>query len=250
MPNLHATQYADAEASSAPAFKVGLIRVITLDDRNDVELHGRLIESLYPGIEIESRCIPDQPEGIHSPALEKLAEPKIVETARSFADKDMILVSCADDPALPLVRAALPGMPVTGAGECACALAMRFGRTIGVIGITDTPPKAYGRMLTPVYDPHAAMAPGILLGNFRPDGVHGTLDLQTPEGRDSVIRTAMRIKELGADVIALGCTGLATIGIADELAEATGLPIIDPVLAMGAFASFEAAAKRRRAAKN
>ena len=35
------------------------------------------------------------------------------------------------------------------------------------------------------------------------------------------------------------CTGLATIGIARELEEATGLPVIDPVLAEGLFAYFE-----------
>ena len=49
----------------------------------------------------------------------------------------------------------------------------------------------------------------------------------------------VNLKEKGAEVIALACTGLATIGIARELEEATGLPVIDPVLAEGRFAYFE-----------
>ena len=33
---------------------------------------------------------------------------------------------------------------------------------------------------------------------------------------------------MGADVIALGCTGLTTIGIAKLLEQEVGLPVIDP----------------------
>ena len=49
----------------------------------------------------------------------------------------------------------------------------------------------------------------------------------------------MKLKEQGAEVIALACTGLATIGIAKDLENETGLPVIDPVMAEGLFAYFE-----------
>ena len=48
-----------------------------------------------------------------------------------------------------------------------------------------------------------------------------------------------QLKEQGAEVIALACTGLATIGIAKDLEKETGLPVIDPVMAEGMFAYFE-----------
>lgn len=48
-----------------------------------------------------------------------------------------------------------------------------------------------------------------------------------------------RLRDVGAQVIALACTGLATIGIAKELQESVGIPVIDPVLAEGLFAYFE-----------
>lgn len=225
-------------------FSIGLIRVITLDDPFDIDAHGRIIEAGFAGLQVESRCIPSQPEGVHSPALEALAAPKVAEVARTFADKDMILVSCVDDPGLELARAATPGVPVAGAGQCTVAAALRYGRRIAVLGITDQAPKAFRRMLACAESPAAADAPAVLVGNFRPHGVHSTLDLRTPEGRASCLETARRVREIGADVIALGCTGMATMGIAAQIERETGLPVVDPVLAMGAFASLEAARRR------
>lgn len=216
-------------------FNVGLIRVITLDEAQGLNTHGQLIESLYPDIAVESACIPNQPEGIHSPEQTDEAIPKIVQVAREcFANKDMILVSCAEDPGVEEIRAAMPGMPVTGGGECAVAAALRYGERVGVLGILDYAPKAYRRLLG-----------DRLVGNFRPEGVNCTLDLQTPEGHDSCVRTARAMAEAGCEVIALGCTGLGTIGIAAELERVTGLPVIDPVVAMGAFVTLEAARKQR-----
>ncbi len=256
------------------AFEVGLIRVITCD-KPALGTHGRLVEHAYPGLHVESLCIPDQPEGIHSDELEAIAVPKVVALACSaFSEKGAVLVSCAEDPGVPEIRAALPHTPVIGAGEAACAMALRYGTRVGVLGITDKAPKAYVRMLgNPLFDgkgnplPHKsapeaeerrrtddarlesegrecarqARMTGCLIANVRPCGVHTTLDPQTPKGRAACVESAHLLKRLGAEVIALGCTGMATIGIAGELENATGLPVVDPVLAMGAFAAFEAA---------
>lgn len=215
-------------------FTVGVIRVLTSDDPEFVGMHGRIIEEHYPGIRCISKCIPDQPEGIHSHELEQIAVPKIVETAKSFEDVDMIIVSCADDPGVPEVRKALPGMPVTGGGETTAALSLRYGEKVAVLGIVDYAPKAYLRMI----------APDKLVAVGRPEGVNSTLDLMTPEGRESCFRKGRELKEMGAEVIALGCTGLTTIGIAQDLEKELGIPVIDPVLAEGLFAYFEAVRKQ------
>ncbi|MBR3367730.1 MAG: hydantoin racemase [Lachnospiraceae bacterium] len=209
-------------------FQVGLIRVLTSEDQDFVNMHGRQIMDAYPGIEVESRCIPDQYEGIHSQELCEIAVPKITALAQqAFADKDMIIVSCADDPGVEEIRRALPGMRVTGGGETTVGIALGYSDRVGVLGITDYAPSAYVRILG-----------DRLVANVRPEGVQSTLDLMTPEGREACIRAGMRLKEMGAGVIALGCTGLATIGIARELEKTVGLPVIDPVLAEGLFAYF------------
>lgn len=209
-------------------FRVGVIRVLTSDDQDFVDMHGRIIEEHIPGIECISKCIPDQPEGIHSHELEQIAVPKIVETAKSFENVDMIIVSCADDPGVAEIREAIPGIPVTGGGETTVALAMKYGQKIAILGIVDYAPKAYLRMI-----------PDKLIAVGKPDGVESTLDLMTPEGRASCLKKARELKEMGAEVIALGCTGLTTIGIAKEIEEEVHIPVIDPVLAEGVFAYFE-----------
>ena len=208
-------------------FKVGLIRVLTTEDQGVLQAHGKVIMENFPGIEVETKCIPDQYEGIHSDELCELAIPKIVETAKTFTDVDMFIVSCADDPGVEEIREALPGIPVTGGGETTVALALKYGDKVGVLGITDYAPQAYERML----------AGKMILG--KPDGVDSTLDLMTPQGRENTIKKGIELKEQGAQVIALACTGLGTIGVAKELEEATGLPVIDPVIAEGMFACFE-----------
>ncbi len=215
-------------------FRIGLIRVLTTEDEELLNQHGKILMEKFPMLEVESRCIPDQYEGIHSHELEVLAVPKIVELAKSFRDKDMILVSCADDPGVKEIREALPGMPVTGGGETTAALATKYGEKIAVLGIVDYAPKAYLRMI-----------PDKLVAVGRPEGINSTLDLMTSEGKASCIRKAQELKELGAEVIALGCTGLTTIGIAKEIEEATGLTVIDQVLAQGVFAVFEEVKRQR-----
>lgn len=237
----------------AAMFDIGLIRVLTSSDETLLNAHGALLEKAYPGLRVESRCIPDQPEGIHSPAMEAHAVPKIVELARTaFAHKDMIMVSCAEDPGVPQVRAALPGVPVIGAGEAAAALALKHSERIGIVGITDEAPKAYIRMFgAPLYDAQGERnadasdaGPCTLVANLRPHGVHSTLDLMDDEGRAACLASARALRDKGAGVIALGCTGMATIGIASAMEQASGLPVVDPVLAMGAFACFETAKRR------
>ena len=214
-------------------FEIGLIRVLTSDDQHFVDTHGRQIMENFPGLNVESRCIPDQWEGIHSPETLAIAKPKIVALAKEFADKDMILVSCADDPAVEEIKAELPGMPVTGGGETTLALAGFYSDKIAILGITDYPPKAY-----------LEMAGERLIAVGKPVGVDSTLDLLKEEGKKNIIACAKELKEKGAGVIALACTGLSTIGIAKLLEKEVGIPVIDPVMAEGTFAYFEAIRKK------
>ena len=193
-------------------FQVGLIRVLTSDDQHFVDMHGQIIMDHFPGIQVESRCIPDQWEGIHSHELELIAVPKIVELAKTFQ--------------------ALPHMSVTGGGETTVALAGKYGDKIGLLGITDYAPRAYRKL-----------PKDRLVAVEKPEGVNSTLDLMTDEGRKNCVACARKIKDMGADVIALGCTGLTTIGIAKLLEQEVGLPVIDPVLAEGLFAFFESIRK-------
>lgn len=198
---------------------VGVIRVIT-QEQEQVEAHGRLIERLFPQVRTVSRCIPDQPEGVHDAATKRAAVPKVVALARELAAEgvDGIIVSCADDPGVAEARAVVR-VPVVGAGESmATAAAARADGPVGVIGITPDAPPAFARILGER-----------LLANRVPEGVRDTSDLLTAEGQAAALATARRLRDEGASVIALACTGFSTVGLAPALEQAAGIPVLDPV---------------------
>lgn len=116
-------------------YKAGLIRVITLPDAEAAGIHGRLIMEMFPNMTVETKCIPDQPDGLHSVESKNVAIPKIIEVAQSFKDIDLLIVSCADDPAVPELKN-IVNVPVIGAGSSVAAIARRFGTKVGILGIT------------------------------------------------------------------------------------------------------------------
>ncbi|HII61896.1 aspartate/glutamate racemase family protein [Pyrococcus horikoshii] len=207
-------------------YTIGLIRVITLEDKEILNLHGRIIESAFPELKVVSRCIEDQPKGIYNEETEREAEPKIIRLAKEFEREgvDAIIISCAADPAVEKVRKLL-SIPVIGAGSSVSALALAYGRRVGVLNLTEETPKVIRSILG-----------NNLIAEDHPSGVSNTLDLLTDWGRREVINAAKRLKEKGVEVIALGCTGMSTIGIAPVLEEEVGIPVIDPVIASGAVA--------------
>ncbi len=210
------------------SFEIGLIRVVTLEDNQLLNLHGKIIEDNFPGLKVESKCLPDQITGIHSPETKEIAIPKILKLTQEFKNKDMIIVSCADDPGVELIRKEFPNIPVVGAGESTAALAQKYGTKIALLGITDYAP-----------DPYIEVMQDKIIDIGKPEGINCTLDLMTEEGRKSVIKKAKEQKAMGAQVIALACTGMSTIEIAKVLEEEVQLPVIDPVLSEGLFAYFE-----------
>jgi len=208
-------------------FKIGVIRVLTTEDSKVLESHGRLLEKYFPMFETVSRCIPDQYSGVHNDETEAIAIPKVIELGVSMAaDVDAIIISCAGDPGLEGLRQAV-SVPVIGAGEATAVLATTYGDVFGVLGITDQPPPAYKKYFKKI------------VGVHRPESVHTTLDLVKERGRKAVFETAVSIKEAGAKVIAISCTGIGPLEICGEIEAHCGVPVIDPIKAEGLMAYFE-----------
>lgn len=203
--------------------KVGLIRVITTQDDEVLNSHKRLLESRFPDISVETRCIEDQPQGIHNQETCAIAVPKILKLGQAMEQEGVsaILVSCADDPGVKELRKCL-NIPVIGAGSACACLALSFGTKVAAFGIAEHAPHTMKTIL----GEH-------LCAEIQPEGVHTTLDLMTAEGKRSALETAVSLGKRGVDVIALACTGYSTIGIAPELEQAAGIPVIDAVEATG-----------------
>lgn len=204
---------------------LGIIRVLTHDDRHFVEEHGRLIATEY-GIASLSRCIADQRSGIFDAASEALAVPKIVALGQTLAAEgcSALFLSCAADPGLAQLRAAV-SVPVISAGSASASVAAMLKRPVAVMGIGAQPPAPFRALL------------GEDVRYARPEGVFNTTDLLTPEGRAQALACADQLYQQGAEVIAFSCTGFSTIALADAIRSQLGKIAVDAVSAAGLFIS-------------
>lgn len=203
--------------------KVGLIRVRSIDDETFLNAHGKIIERVFPTLNVVSRCIENQLKGIYDDLSERIALPKIVELGKAFLKEEVkaIIVDCASDPGVKKLRE-LTSIPVIGAGSATASLALSLGYRVGVLGITEKAPLIMRQILGDQ-----------LVSYIRPVNVQNTLDLLKDEGKRATLEAAKALKKKGADVIAPACTGYSTIGIASEFEQLLGLPIIDPIIASG-----------------
>jgi Asp/Glu/hydantoin racemase len=208
--------------------KVGLIRVITIQETGALQAHARILQENFPQLIIDSRCIENQPEGIFDSRTEEMAVPKIIKIAEAFRAEhaDVIFISCAADPAMEECRKRLD-IPVIGAGFACASIAYNIGRRIGVLGITETIPENMSKILNQK-----------LVCYSKPEGIGKTTDLSQEESRTSIFGTADFLKKKGCDTIALACTGMATIGIYKEIRDKLGVQVVDPVIASGIVISY------------
>lgn len=204
--------------------RVGLIRVLSTTDMKLLGLHGEIIMERFPGLDVCSVCIPDQPEGVYDEETEMLAVPKVVLLAQAMEldGMDAVIVSCFGDPGVTQA-AALLNIPVIGAGRASASIARSLDVPTGVLGLIPEIPEGAKIVLGER-----------LLSNIVPEGVVSTLDLMTPKGKSSVLEAGTKLKKAGAKALLLGCTGMSTIGAAQLLRETLKMPVVDPVRSAGA----------------
>lgn len=205
---------------------IGLIRVFTATNEEIVQQHGKIIQEQF-GVPVLSRTIPDQPLGIYDEASELAAVPKIVALGVQMEQEGCraLIVSCAADPAVQELRAAVP-VPVFGAGSSAALVALSMGLPVGVMGITEGIPPVVSGLLG-----------DLSVGYCRPEGVTNTTDLLTEAGREKALEAARSLIGMGAKAILFVCTGFSTIGFADTLRKELRIPVIDGVESEGLMAA-------------
>jgi len=204
--------------------EMGVLRVLTQEDPEDVSLHGRIIERHFPQISTRSRCILEHPDGIPTVEAEAEALPYVERLGRQLAaDVDVLAVSCALDPAVSSLDDELD-VPVVGAGASVAAAALARGENVGTLGLeSGTPPNV-----------EALLGDRLRAGEVVA-GADTTNFLTTPDGRDEIRAAVDRLADAGCDVVAPSCTGLTTSGVLADLRESLAVPLIDPVLAMAAM---------------
>jgi Asp/Glu/hydantoin racemase len=209
-----------------------LIQVINPNSTQDVTDNiDRSLQSFrfQDGPEIVCDTLRSGPPGIESQAHVDGSSEKLVEyfTARQAPQPDAVVLACFSDPGVFALREVLP-CPVLGSAECAYLTASARGEYFGVISILARVVARHRRQI-------------------RLLGLEHKLAADLPIERSVVAlsddsATFSRMLEVGrslidvhgADVIIMGCAGMARYR--DRLEDSLRVPVIDPTQAAVAMA--------------
>ena len=174
------------------------------------------------GPAIECVTLAEGPPGIETQAhVEQVVRP-ICRLIRTREDAAAFVIACFSDPGLHAAREATT-RPVFGIAECGLLTALTRGERFGIVAILETSLPRHLRYVRQLG--LAARFAGDL-----PLGL-GVVEL-ADEARtfERMVEVGSRLKnDHGADVLVLGCAGMAQYRAA--LAAALGLPVVDPTQA-------------------
>jgi len=160
------------------------------------------------------------PKSVESYRSKALVCPEILKLANKNANKyDAMFVNCFGDPCVEALRESFE-IPVVGAGETSMMMAGLLGDKFAVI----SPTTSTARQVE-----SNARRMGLEAGTFSVVALEIPV-LQLERNRGRTIRETTKAAEKclrnGADVVVLGCTGMAHM--ADEIKKRIPAPLIEP----------------------
>lgn len=167
------------------------------------------------------RCVTLEagPPGIVSQRDADRAAPLVADFVAAQGDAAGFVIACYSDPGLHAAREA-SRLPVLGIGQAALATAVALGERVGVIAVSSAGIARHWRAYRA-----QGLAPRI--------AGERAIDLSVAESGDRavalrrLIETGRALRDQdGADVIVLGCAGMASL--VDEVQAALGVPVIEP----------------------
>jgi allantoin racemase len=174
------------------------------------------------GPAIECVTLAEGPPGIETQAhVEQVVAP-ICRLVRARDDAAAFVIACFSDPGLHAAREATT-RPVFGIAECGLLTALTRGERFGIVAILATSLARHLRYVRQL-GLHARFAGDLPLGL-------GVVEL-ADEARtfERMVEVGGRLRDRhGADVLVLGCAGMARYRAA--LAAALRLPVVDPTQA-------------------
>jgi Asp/Glu/hydantoin racemase len=199
-------------------------RIVVINPNSSETVTQAIHQTLAPlrfgdGPEIDCLTLVEGPPGIETQDhIDAVVDPLCQLIRREDAAADAFVVACFGDPGLRLARK-VTKKPVFGIGESAYLFSLTLGARFGVIAILPASverQKRYVRQLG-LQERYAASLPlGIGVTALEGDGV--------PERICAVGQEL--IEQHGAEVLILGCAGMATHR---EALEATlGVPVVEP----------------------
>ena len=181
---------------------------------------------------IECVTLKEGPFGIESQLDSDSVIIPLVNLVQSRADAGAFVIACYSDPGLHACRS-ITQKPVFGIQESGVLSALARADRFGVIAISDASIQRHWRVMArmQVLDRLAGELP---LNMSVDESARGTKTLE------KLVNVGGLLKKQGAEVLVLGCAGMATHR--KKLEEALRIPVIDPTqaavtLAMGVLLS-------------
>jgi allantoin racemase len=202
-------------------------RIIVVNANSTAAVTSAIERALAPlclagGPEIECVTLAEGPPGIETQEqVEQVVQP-LCRLVRAREDAGAFVIACFSDPGLYACREA-SARPVLGIAECGLLTALTRGERFGIIAIL---PRSLPRHLR--YVRQLGLAPRFAGELPLGLGVVELADAEHTYERMRAVGTRLRDQH-GADVLVLGCAGMAEYRA--ELEVALGLPVIDPTQA-------------------
>ena len=202
--------------------------VVVINPNSTVAVTAAMDEGLAPlrmpgGPAIECVTLAEGPPGIESQSDADSVIAPLCRTIRARDDEaSAFVVACFSDPGLHSARDAT-SKPVLGIAECGILAALTLGQRFGVLAILA---KSVPRHLRYI---GAMGLTGRLAGDL-PIGLGVTELAQEGVTLKRLIETGARLRDdKGADVLVLGCAGMARYR--GRLQSALGIPVVEPTQA-------------------
>ena len=219
-----------------------MARILVINPNSSESVTTALDRALEPlrrtgGPRVDCLTLSEGPAGIETQAQVDAASGHVTAAiAREAANA--YVIACFSDPGLHAAREATLA-PVFGIAESALATAVILGTRVGIVAIRSASIPRHLRMID------ALGLRSRLAGDRALEiGVTGLADETTTEARLLEVGRALITRD-GADVLILGCAGMARYR--ERVERALGVPVIDPTQAAVAQAQAALALGWRRA---
>ncbi|WP_249977832.1 aspartate/glutamate racemase family protein [Vreelandella olivaria] len=207
--------------------------IVVINPNSSTSVTASIDAALAPlrltnGLNIECHTLTDAPSGIQSEADIMQVMPLLSAFINAHKEQTAgFVIACFSDPGLAMAREATR-LPVYGIGESAMLTALTQGQSVGVVAIQ---PTSISRHL------RAWGAMGILsrLAGERALGLNVGELINEKKTWMRLLETGQKLRdEDGANVVVLGCAGLAHHRL--QLEQELGLPVVEPCTAAAGMA--------------
>jgi len=188
-------------------------------DKVDKELFSRYA---HPGTEVDVVSLGRGPKSIETRLDEAEAIPLVVSKVLDMHEGyDAVIVNCFLDPGVEVLRSLLD-KPIVGPCESSMALASILGKRVSIVTVGGGERIIEKKLIQ--------KGDGEVLLNVKSIDI-GVLDIDADLSLtvNKLVEKGKEALSEGAEVIVLGCTGLA--GLAEKVEEKLKIPVIDPAAA-------------------